>query len=80
MEFVAQRARRFENELVIEETSGLAVQDRDDRQQMRIASDAFAGGAQVDHRVEAVEEAFARICVILPAAANVVGVDEIGAL
>ena len=80
MQLVARRARGLEDQLVLEETGRLAVQRADDVEQARIARRPFADRAQVDHRIEAVEAALAGLDVVLPAAADVVGVDQIGAL
>ena len=80
MQLVTQRARGLEDQLVLEETGGLAVQRADDVEQARVASRPFADRAQVDHRVEAVEAALPGVDVVLPAASDVVRVDQIGAL
>src|SRR5262249_29934038 len=63
----------------LEETSALSVELSHKIEQLRTARDAFVRGAEIDDRIEAIEAAFPCLEVILPAAADVIGIDEVAA-
>ena len=73
---VALGTRWLEDELVFEKESGLAVELGGHVAQQRRAGDAFAHRADVDDGIKAVEAAFSGLGMVLPAAADVVHVDE----
>src|SRR5215475_4553090 len=77
MKAVTFRAGRLENQLILEETCALSVELSDQIEQLRTARNAFVRGAEIDHGIETVEAAFPRKEVILPAAADVIGIDEV---
>src|SRR5262245_62227905 len=79
MKAVTFCARGLEDQLILEETSALSIELSHEIEQMRTARNAFVRGAEIDDRIEAVEAAFPCLEVILPAAADVIGIDEVAA-
>src|SRR5262245_26595643 len=77
MQAVAFSTCQLENELVFEKASSFSIQLTDEAEETRTSSDAFEHRAEIDHRVETIKPAFAGLKVILPSAADVIGVDEV---
>src|SRR5215475_7284107 len=80
MKAVTFCAGRLEDQLILEETSALSIELSHEIEHLRTARNAFIPGAEIDDGIEAVEAAFPCLEVILPAAANVIGIDEVAAL
>src|SRR5262245_49510962 len=79
MKAVTFRAGRLEYQLILEETCALSIELSHQIEHLRTARNAFVRWAEIDDGVEAVEAAFPCLEVILPAAADVIGIDEIAA-
>jgi hypothetical protein len=77
MKAVTFCAGRLEDQLILEETRTLSIEVADEIEQMGTARNAFVRGAEIDDRIEAVEAAFPCLEMILPAAADVISVDEV---
>src|SRR5215813_11036221 len=77
MKTVTFCARRLENQLIFEETCALSIELSHEIEHLRTARNAFVRGTEIDDRIEAVEAAFPCLEVILPAAADVIGIDEV---
>src|SRR5262249_61329187 len=65
----------LEDQLILEETCALSIELSHEIEHLRTARNAFVRRAEIDDRVEAVEAAFPRLEVILPAAADVIAID-----
>src|SRR5262245_63458205 len=63
-------AGRLEDQLILEETRTRSIERYHEIEQLRTACNAFGRGAEIDDGIEAVEAAFTRLVMILPAAAN----------
>ena len=77
---VAARSGRLVDQLVLEQAGGLAVERGQHGQQAWILGDAAAHRPNVHHRIEGLEQTGAGLEVRLPAAAQVIGVDQLAAL
>src|SRR5262245_66692857 len=80
MKAVTFCARGLEDQLILEETSALSIELSHEIEHLRTARNVFVRGAEIDDRIEAVEAAFPCLEVILPATANIIGIDEVAAL
>src|SRR5215510_4180265 len=79
MKAVTFCAGRLEDQLILEETCALAVELSHEIEHLWTARNAFVRRAEIDDRIEAVEAAFPCLEVILPATADVIGIDEVTA-
>src|SRR5262245_43762164 len=68
MHGVTLRARRFEDEFVLKKMRTLAIEVGHQGDEPWISGDASAYGADIDHRVKAIEAAFAAGDTVLPSA------------
>src|SRR5215471_15367986 len=79
MKAVTFCAGKLEDQLILEETCALSIDLSHEIEHLRTARSAFVRGAEIDDGVEAVEAAFPCLEVILPAAADVIAIDEVAA-
>src|SRR5262245_3070443 len=79
MEAVTFRAGRLEDQLILEETCALSIKLSYEIEQLRTARNAFVSWTEIDDRIETIEATFPCLEVILPAAADVIAIDEFAA-
>ncbi len=80
VEIVALRSRRLEDELVLEQTRFLAIEGGEHVEDAGARAASRANRAEIDDRVESLEQALVGFDVRLPAATNVVHVHEVAPL
>src|SRR5262245_19013100 len=69
--------REFEDQLVLEQACSLSIKLTNEIEHFRASGDSFARRTEIDHGIKAIETALGGLKMILPATANVVGVDEV---